>query len=379
MLPLLVYGLFITSSYVLAAAFITHFVVRAFWVGFIGLISVYKDGVIYEKLPYSDLYKKRMEKELGDSDSLAERLDNISSLIYSIAFSLVLIMVGTAIIYTGVFLLYNVSKLLIDQAVFDTYASVLYYLFIVIAVIYVTAILVLNMERFRSNEKLARWHLKLTFNANKVILPLVYRPLQFIQLTFLSNMTSTRFASYYGVIFVGFFVVFLFISLNLAAPNIFDTRDFFATRSSESHIERHEYSTNLQENDIIQSAALEKEVISSNMMKLFIPYPKQLDEIFNQACTPVQLSDTLSSHETRRLTNEHNIRCADDIFSFSINDTIRLESQLFFTQHSITGQKGFMTMLDVSALEGGAHTVKVIRDAVTSADSTRMEENRMLT
>lgn len=115
------------------------------------------------------------------------------------------------------------------------------------------------------------------------------------------------------------------------------------------------------------------------MMKLFIPYPKQLDEIFNQACTPVQLSDTLSSHETRRLTNEHNIRCADDIFSFSINDTIRLESQLFFTQHSITGQKGFMTMLDVSALEGGAHTVKVIRDAVTSADSTRMEENRMLT
>lgn len=207
-LPLLVYGLFITSSYVLAAAFITHFVVRAFWVGFIGLISVYKDGVIYEKLPYSDLYKKRMEKELGDSDSLAERLDNISSLIYSIAFSLVLIMVGTAIIYTGVFLLYNVSKLLIDQAVFDTYASVLYYLFIVIAVIYVTAILVLNMERFRSNEKLARWHLKLTFNANKVILPLVYRPLQFIQLTFLSNMTSTRFASYYGVIFVGFLSYF---------------------------------------------------------------------------------------------------------------------------------------------------------------------------
>jgi hypothetical protein len=378
-LPLLVYGMLITSSYILAAAFITHFVIRAFWVGFIGLISVFEDGVRYENLPYSDLFNEKMKSELGDSNSMAARLDNISSLVYSIAFTLVLIMVAVSIIYMVFFLLYNGLKLFIDQATFDAYAGVVYGAVVVIMMAYAAALLVLNMKRFRSQPKYARMHLNLSFRANKIILPLVYRPLQFIQLTFLSNVSPARFSAYYGVLVVCFFAVFTFVSLKLAAPDFFDTRDFYATRASASHIETHEYSSNLREGDFIHSAALESDVISSDMMQLFIPYPKQLDEIFSRSCSRPELSDELSKYEKRPLINEHRINCAEQHFSFALNDSVTAKTDLFFTEHAVTGQKGFVSMVDVSMLGDGIHQIKLNRLSVTAADSTRIEDGRMLT
>lgn len=109
----------------MSAVFIVYFVVRAFWVGFIGLISVYEEGVRFEKLPFCDFYNKRMKSELGDSISLADILDRISSLIYLITFKLVLIMVALVIIFQIFFLIYNVIKLFIDQAIYDVNAGIL--------------------------------------------------------------------------------------------------------------------------------------------------------------------------------------------------------------------------------------------------------------
>lgn len=86
-LSLLIYWVLTTIAYVLAVSFIAHFIIRAFWVVFVSLMSVYSDGIKYEDLPYSDLYKKEAPKKLGTSERMAMNPDHISNLNFPIALS----------------------------------------------------------------------------------------------------------------------------------------------------------------------------------------------------------------------------------------------------------------------------------------------------
>jgi len=65
------------------------------------------------------------------------------------------------------------------------------------------------------------------------------------------------------------------------------------------------------------------------------------------------------------------------ISGMAIFATLNL-SDLFFTDHAITGHKGFVAMLDVGMLPDGLHRVQVNRIAVNAADSSRLEEGRLL-
>lgn len=378
MLPLLIYCVFTTIAYVLAASFIMHFIVRAFWVGFIGLMSVYRHGIKYQDLPYSDLFKEEARKKLGTPERMAMNLDQISSLIFSIAFSIVLIMIAVSILYLIFFLFYNVLKLFVSASFFDTYASILYYTFLAFVITYVAAIYILNLKRFRSNPRLARWHFNLTWNLNAIIMPVVYKPLQFIQLTFLSNISTKRFMTYYTVLFISFFGVLFTVMLHRMDANIFDTRNYYATSSSVRHVELQEYSTTVDEDDLLLNAVIEKPVISSGMMNTFIPYPKQLDEMLNRFCDTANLPDSLNTSKRRELINQHNIDCAERFFSFAVDDSVQLNGDLMFARHPVTGQRGYQSYLDVSGLTAGRHMFSLHRKPITPADSTRREEGRLL-
>ena len=49
-IPTQVLGLIKGVSYVLFGAFLANFVMRAFWIGLIGLLAVYPDGIRYEQI-----------------------------------------------------------------------------------------------------------------------------------------------------------------------------------------------------------------------------------------------------------------------------------------------------------------------------------------
>lgn len=378
LLPLLIYSVFTTVSYILLVAFITHFVIRAFWVGFIGLMSVYKEGIKYDNLPYSDLYKEEARKKLGSSERMAMRLDQISSLIFSIAFVVVLMMVAVAILYFIFFLFYNVLKLFLGPEIFETYADVLYYAFLVFIFGYIAAIYILNLKRFRSNPRLARWHFNLSWNLNAVIMPVVYKPLQFIQLTFLSNMSTTRFMSYYAVLFVLFFGVLMGVMLTTLDAAIFDARNFYTTKAEVHRFNLEDYSDNIRDKELLHAASIDKPLVESAFLPVFIPYPKLLDEKINRFCNEISISDSLKNFEKRRQKNKHYIDCATNFFSFTIDDSLILDPGLSFGAHPRTRQQGYRTYLNIENLTSGKHILHVERKAVDKADSTRLEEGRAL-
>lgn len=378
LLPLLIYAVFTTIAYILTISFITHFVVRAFWVGFIGLLSVYPQGIKYDNLPYSKLYVSQARRKLGSAENMASKLDNVSSLIFSLAFSIVLIMVAVAILYFVFFILYNVFKLILGPAIFETYAEILYFSMSGIGLLYVAAILILNMKRFRNNPKTARWHFYLGWKLNAFLMPLVYKPVQFISLTFLSHLNSRKFFGYYLTLVFAFFGILCFVIVTSLAPNILDARNYFSSRSALHTMDVSNYSQNFDGDKWLTQPVIEKPVISSDFLMVFIPYPKLLDEKLNRFCDREILADSLENFEKRRLMNERNISCAEQFFSLSVNDSLQLSSEWMFSRHPRTGQRGFQTYADISAFSPGKYNLHVNRKIVDKQDSARAEENRPL-
>ena len=79
MLPYL-YGK--TTVYALIGTFILHLAARGYWVGLVGLRSVYPDGVRWDRLKWGPNYRAALRARTPDADTLVERADNRASLIF---------------------------------------------------------------------------------------------------------------------------------------------------------------------------------------------------------------------------------------------------------------------------------------------------------
>jgi hypothetical protein len=87
MLPYL-YGK--STVYALIGTFILHLAARGYWVGLVGLRSVYPDGVRWDRLKFGPHYRAALQARTPQADALVERADNRASLVfgYGVGFAL---------------------------------------------------------------------------------------------------------------------------------------------------------------------------------------------------------------------------------------------------------------------------------------------------
>ena len=73
---------------------------RAFWVGLVGLLAVYRTGVHYERIPFSTPYaQRRMTTDLGPLDRYILRLDQRCNIVFAVAFMFVIFLIVVALTY----------------------------------------------------------------------------------------------------------------------------------------------------------------------------------------------------------------------------------------------------------------------------------------
>lgn len=112
---LVTYAFLIAESilYVLTAAFLCHLAVRAYWIGLIGLRSVYPRGIVWERLPMVGPLQRRFYQQTVPSlDHLIDRTDRVASLIFAVSAMLVLLMVWTGAMMGLVTMLATVAEML---------------------------------------------------------------------------------------------------------------------------------------------------------------------------------------------------------------------------------------------------------------------------
>lgn len=90
-------------SYGLAACFIVHLMARAYWVGLIGLRTVFPEGINWSKTPgIGPLTKSHYRTHLPDLHTVIERTDRVASSLFAVISLLTLgvLWVGTIVLFT---------------------------------------------------------------------------------------------------------------------------------------------------------------------------------------------------------------------------------------------------------------------------------------
>lgn len=378
-LPSVIIASSVTAIKLLNYAFILHFVVRAFWVGLIGLNSVFPRGIQYEKLQYSDIYKKEMEKRIGQSGDFLMGADRLASVIFSVAFTVVLLLFAIGFIYSIFFVLMNISKVILPEDVYDIYSTILYAILIVFFLGAAILTTVLNMERFRSKEKIARFHFKITWYLSVAIFPFVLKPLQFLMLNFMSNIPMKKYYTFAAVFFVFFMGTMMLNTLKYGNVNPFNSRNYFISFSNTGVLDQNYY-TNSFDDDFIRNPMIDEPIQKAgSYVPVFIPYPKKLDEKLDSFCDFEEPADTLYRFERRALRNEYRLECVNDLFSVSVNDTIPITGELLFNTHQLTGQKGFAGNYYLpDSLIQGQYILSIRQAIVDDFDAYRDSIGRML-
>jgi hypothetical protein len=347
-MPMLIYGVLVSLSQVLSVAFIVHFVLRAFWVGYIGVLSVFPKGIDFEKITlYGDYGKQQLQKKMKNLDELALQLDKASSVIFALAILVVLQFCGIGLVYFIFALLHNLLQHLFTKSIYEKYEDTIQFVLLALIFVPVAMILILNQKRFRNHPVYGKWHYHVSRGFQKVLMPFFNIHIQSLLLTFNSTIPRSRLvwiSSSLGLIFGAMISLNL---LNLRATNLLEGRHFYTSYVSETYIAKAFYEDKRNKDDL-RIATIQSDVIKDPYVKLFIAYPKRVDAYLDSLYQQPVYNKKYSKYENRLQSDKQKLKNLEDFYKIQLNDSL-LEKKEFMFYEFPEGDKGVMTYIPAEA------------------------------
>lgn len=121
--------------YTLISCFILHLGTRAYWVGLIGLESVFPRGVRWEDTAYGPVISEVYKKKLGRLQPRIDAADRFCSILFPLAFTLVMVFAYSVVMLGAVTLLaFGISRLLLDGRYFGLVGGAIFALIMLVPV-----------------------------------------------------------------------------------------------------------------------------------------------------------------------------------------------------------------------------------------------------
>ncbi len=348
-------GAYIFSRALLLGFIVTLFL-RSLWLAFLGINYAFPEGINFDKLSYSDYFVEKINK----SKSIPQRiiaLERICSLTYSVTIMVTLLTAGLFIFISILF--YGIYYLA-PSGYTQTTGIVL------LGIVLLTMIGVLDwlffgkLKRFPVFSKIYYPFYKLF---HLLTLSFVF---QKEYLAFISNINRWK---VYGLFLVYFFLAFEIsiselenyrIIKDMQFPNIlaFDERDFIRI-STLNFIHRKEYENMLDENDRIISASIQSDVITDNLIKLFVVYVKPFDEALDSLFRKNNAKRILTRKSIENFHRNDSLiqKSLNEFFTVQIDNKTIEKTGWYLHKHPKTGEVGFLTYIPVSDLPKGMHNL----------------------
>ncbi|QJD80574.1 hypothetical protein [Spirosoma rhododendri] len=359
-LPGLAYSLMKGMCYVLFLAFLTNFVMRAFWVSLVGLLAVYPGGIQYDQLPFSTKSAKdRMAAELGPLNAYILRLDQRCNIVFAVSFLFVSFMLGIALIYMLLFLFYFGLRPIIPDAYWPVVRVVLFAL----AGLFVVTAIVSSLPKIRANPRVDAMHDRLN-SLPKLISLGTSKPSAFILNTFRTNLPKKRLGQMTLVMFVGFMLL-LTVELIANADRIYghaispNLRHLFPNHVVGHAVNANDYNDQRAEDAYIDAASIQSDVIREPFIRLYVAYPKALDTLLTRLSPKPEWDDALPRDERRRLQTEWSINQISRFVRIDLNDSLYQKPDLLFAQIGTKQQQGWQTVLIPTNLKTGKNLLKI--------------------
>ena len=188
----------------------------------------------------------------------------------------------------------------------------------------------------------------------------------------MSNIPTKKFQKSSIIIMGCFMGLIMKNTFDLMETNLIESRDFYSERSSVNTYDSNNYESEF-EGEVISVPIIDKPIIkSSDFISIFVPYSKLLDVKLNSFCDAEEPAESLNRYEKRKELNGSNIECINQFFTFVVNEKDTLPSDLLFTKHPITDQKGYRTFLPLpDSLPIGKNLLSIKRQLLDEEDAER--------
>lgn len=336
---------------ILAAMFTIHFALRAYWIGLVGLNSVFPDYGL-EDSAYSPIYTKKILGVLPKISTSISKIDELCSVIFSAAFAFMMIYLYITVTASIFLILLNKLKDLVPIWILLIPIALLALFMVLGMLISIPA----NLKRFRQNETIqhlyflyARWGAVILYGPlNKSILQ--------ISMIFGSNFKKKK-----GLVKMILFM--LFIGVIFGTTQMVDSNFGYLVNYSNQLDNTKIHSSFFADKNINQDFLFTPE-ISSNIVKestieIFIPIFEHEIKLFKNVCE-IEMSDNVGDKEPEERTSIRKayLKCYQSQNKIFI-DNINVSTNFLKTDHSRTGQYGLTSFIDLENLKRGQHEIRI--------------------
>ena len=357
-------ALFILKSiiYILIVSFSIYLSLRGFWVGVIGLSSVYPKGINLKKLNFNTIFDKQVSQH--NFNDFAIKIDNICSSIFSFSFLISFSIVSLCLFFIEFVFLSSFFYNVIENSLVGDVITLIFGVFGVLFFI--------DYFLFGILKKIKWKPFGYFFN----IIDKFYKHITFIFIydtlyyAFISNV-KRRIVFLLMVGFIILSTTFESLELNkpIYFPNLESSKNIMKFRNYEDKFKQKDY---YDEHLYPRSPFIQSDVITENYLKLHIPYHPEINVPIENMCPEIAgiflESDTSGINIIEK--QERILNCINNSYSIFINKE-HIESNFIFYDyaHPLLDIKSFFMFIPLDQYPNGRHTLKIdkiLKDKFTS-------------
>jgi len=368
------YEIALLSVYILIFNLLLHVLLRALWIGSLGLRYV-SGEIEYDKLNYSEKFTKYLKKKVGSFDDYISKLENLSSLMFAISFLLIFYVAA----YTIINYILNSSGDYISQISVKWIRSILSILLILFSVgAILTFIDFITQGLLKKNKWVSMIYFPFYRVFSILTLSFLYRPLVY-------NLQDNKFGRRISLLlFPVYFIIFLTTTMHYQTSNILP---LWSVNNSGNNIATSaNYEDITKDNDklFIKYFAIQSKIITDPYIKVIIPLRKYIEDPlmeFNPDLKPKE--DIRGYYSAFQLTiqnrkfNEHIKVNIDSLASLYLNTfkgiySIKIDSIIYKTDYIITNKHDDLnieTYIGIKDLPEGKHIIEFQKRKAKDTDS----------
>ena len=350
---------------------VVHIFFRGLWIGCIGLRYVSED-IDFEELSYTKRFNQYLKRKVNSFDNYIEKLERISSIIFSYSFLMIFHFISFWLfVFSLVLFVYFFSEIIhLPQFVLAIFTVIIFFMGILNFIDFLTL----------GQLKKYKWTTFLFYPFYRVYnlfsLSFLYRPLHY---NFIDNPLGRKYM-YFMIPYIALLMLF-HDGISIGGYN------YMPLKQQNSNWAVDNYYDTLRKDKRIRKASIDQFIYSNNHLQLFIKYQDDRDteKCLAQICpdfVPFQRSkfglnalndfqrgfkegsrkkDTGEERDSM-MTEAQNqadasIECIGQLYSIAIDSLSLTNKDFIFYEHPNMGEKGIFTVIDISNLSNGKHSL----------------------
>ncbi len=372
-MQVLAYAFFKTVAYLMMTMFVVHLVMRAYWVAMVGLQAAYPDGIRYDKLPNVPIsLQQHQEKRYGTLENYTARLDRLCNQVLAFTFLTGLMGLSLGFLYGAFFGISQLLKMVLPE----TLGKIVFIFVPSLLFVFIMGYAILN-QYLQKNATLDQRYgpllAKIYMMLMPILTPVFFRPINYLSLTFFSNLEKRRFYVMMGLVsaFVMVSVIAIFTQKTgeLRGRHLLDVREFYTSGTPETELLASRYDNLRESPEDVPPVSIPSDVVEGPFLQVFVAYPKQLDASLKARYTNTPAVDSLSKTEKRAVLDRWRLDCMSSFFQVYVNDSLYTQADWVFHEKPGAMTRGLLAYLPAEGFRNGKNLLVVKMPDAEKPDS----------